>query len=360
MVGMVYIFSGILSVFLAATMVKTKQYRRKQLWIVAIATALPLFLVASFRYGIGTDYDEYVVLLQSFRYGTIKHTLSVNIEPLFYILDRLVIRLFGTNYQCFFVVTAGVTLFSVFYVIYRDSENPVGSTFLYITMTFFLSSLNTTREHMACCILLLALKYLYDDKPIKFFAVVIIAGLFHYSALAFLIIYVLQKVRITPRKTIVLTMGLFVLRGIVSIIVLSILRYTRYVRYLGGNVGYTTAGILGLIIQLAILLFASYYYCSCIENSNDRDAKKFEILYGCQMMATWCTILSGEVPLISRIKWLFAYPSILLIPFVLKKIPNWKEQKIIEFVVVCAFLIYYYIVIYVAGSYGVLPYKAVF
>lgn len=357
---MVYTFSGVLTVLLTAVMVKTKQYERKQLWILTIIAALPLFLVASLRYGIGTDYYEYVALLQSFRYGTIKHTFSVNIEPLFYIMNRLIIRLFGTDYQCFFVVTAGVTLFAIFYVIYRDSENPVESVFLYITMTFFLSSLNTTREHMACGILLLALKYLYDDKPIKFSIVVIIAGLFHYSAFAFLIVYILKKIRITPRKAIVLTTILFVLKRIVATIVLMFLRYTRYARYLGDNVNFTTAGILGLIIQLAILLFASYYYRLCIGNSDDRDAKIFEVLYGCQMMAVWCTILSGVVPLISRMKWLFAYPSILLIPFILKKIPNWKEQALIKLAIICAFLIYYYIVVYVVGSYGVLPYKAIF
>ena len=357
---MVYTFSGILTVLLTAVMVKTKQYERKQLWIITIITALPLFLVASLRYGIGTDYYEYIVLLKSFRYGTIKHTFSVNIEPLFYIMDRLTIRLFGTNYQWFFVVTAGGILFAIFYVIYRDSENPVESTFLYLMMTFFLSSLNAIRQHMACCILLLTLKYLYDNRPIKFSVGVIIAGLFHYSAFAFLIVYILKMIKVTPRKAIVLTTILFVLRGLVATIALTLLKYTRYARYLGGNVDYTTVGILGLIIQLAILLFASYYYHSCIENSCGRDAKIFEVLYGCQMMAVWCTMLSGVVPLISRVKWLFAYPSILLIPFILKKIPNWKERELIKFAIICAFLIYYYIVVYVVGSYGVLPYRAIF
>ena len=356
---MVYTLSGILTVLLALLMVKTRQYERKQLWILPIITALPLFLVASLRYGIGSDFFGYVELFQSFSYGTIKQTFLVNIEPLFYLMNLLISHIFGANYQWLFVITSGITLYSVFFVIYRDSVNPVESVFLYISMTFYLSSLNTTREHMACSLLLIALKYLYENKPVKFSMVVIVAGLFHYSALAFFLVWFLKRIKITPKKAIILTVAFFLLREIVATVIFDVLRFTQYSRYLDVNVDYSVSGILGLILQLSILVLASFFFRSFTSERDDRNIRIFEVLYDCQILAVCCSILTGIVPLVSRVKWLFSYPSILLIPFVINRIPNLRGRMIIKLIIICVFLIYYYIVIHVVGSYGVLPYKSI-
>lgn len=136
-----------------------------------------LFLFMALRVGVGYDYYAYkeLVLKQVPDY-------SLNrIEPLSRVLMDIA---YNTHYQIFFIISSFIIVFFIYRTSIKFSEDPSFSIIVYILFPlFFLEHLSIVRNGMAIIIVLYSLVFLVKKSYVKFLLWIIIASLFHESAL---------------------------------------------------------------------------------------------------------------------------------------------------------------------------------
>lgn len=163
----------------------TTNRRRKIYTFVAFAC---LALVAMLRsYNVGRD-------LQSHYYKTFLRVVNMDWNNLFtlgyengYLVFYKLISMFTDNGQWMIAIHALFVIGITGWFIYRNSENVVMSTFLFITTNTWFMYMTMMRQAMAVCIVLIALEiWKRKDWKIKryvlYVAIVILAMQFHSSA----------------------------------------------------------------------------------------------------------------------------------------------------------------------------------
>ena len=152
---------------------------------------LILFFLSAFRVDTGTDYPNYVNLYRLIGSGD-KDWLTI--EPGFAILVQFLYG-FSEDSRLFFLVTTAVII-GFFFRSFRDySPYPIFSVFIFVGFYHYFNSLNIIRQYMAMSIVIfLGTRFLIKGNQLKFFASIVLAALFHVSALIFFpLYYVLRK-----------------------------------------------------------------------------------------------------------------------------------------------------------------------
>lgn len=341
----IYWLNCIFTILLCSILMKTTQYSEERLFYPVLICGLPLFLLSALRYGIGTDYFEYVNMFQNY----FSHGIRATIEPIFYYLNKFILFL-NLDVQWVFVICSAIYLYPIIYYVLKESESPKFSIYLLVAMTFYLSSFNTIRQNIATSICLLSLMALKNNKYLTFIFCVLLASGFHYTSIVFLIMLIFKKLIIDPNKAIVLT-GVFILcMPIITKLINYVLVYTRYAKYLN-LVSFNVASIIGIALQVMILIFASIFY-----DKNDDD---YVMYYNMQLITTCLTMLGNSISLIGRVKWIFALPSIVFIPLVFTKIRSKRNRLCFKICIILLFFVYAQVVVGIMGSYDVIPYKSI-
>ncbi len=116
---------------------------------------------------------------------------------LFELLQYILIKL-DFEYSFFIFLCSAFTLFSFMWIIYNFSANYTIAVFLLFTTGIYVSTMNGIRQYIATGIILLGTHYLFSEKKtdfIKFLLLVVIASLFHSSAVIMIPIYFLCRRR---------------------------------------------------------------------------------------------------------------------------------------------------------------------
>lgn len=148
-----------------------------------------LFYFSAFRFGIGTDYFNYVDLFNAYKDA---RTYNVNLEPGFWGLFK-VIGYFTDKPEWFFIVTAGAFLF--FSYISLD-EKYKALHFVLLFLIFYLPSFSLVRQFFAISIFFVALKYVRDSQFKRGLLICLIAPLFHYSSLLYVPLLLISRLSI--------------------------------------------------------------------------------------------------------------------------------------------------------------------
>lgn len=180
------------------------QYDVKKMKIISLKTkilycvliALPIVILQGFRYDVGTDYFSYLSLYKGFNEGNKIYLGWYRTEPLFIILCRISWFILHGNSVGLFAVDAilmNVILFFTFDYYKNDINLPLMYFFYY--MLCFPYFLNAERQGLATIIVWYATKYVHEKKTIKFLCCILIATLFHNTAIigfSFYLIYFLR------------------------------------------------------------------------------------------------------------------------------------------------------------------------
>ena len=158
----IYWITCLSSMILAWVGMHTKSYRyKKKIMLTIIFSSLPLLLLSALRYGIGTDYKEYIAIYRIYTARGMRGTY----EPLFYTLGYELSK-FNLDGQWLIAICSIIYISLVFFCIFNESPKPVYSIFLLVATTLYMSSFNTMREHVGASIVLLALMFLSKKKYI--------------------------------------------------------------------------------------------------------------------------------------------------------------------------------------------------
>lgn len=162
--------------------------KQSQLWA---AIPIVLFtLVFGMRYGVGIDYNNYMDIYEETTYDSYQELLDVrNLEYGFAFLIYLC-HYFQAPVYVLFTICAFIQIF----LLYKTFKEE-GDVLIYIYATLILTGfcmynfMNIIRHDIAFCFFLYSLRYIRDNKPVKYWLCCILALGFHLSALILFPIY---------------------------------------------------------------------------------------------------------------------------------------------------------------------------
>jgi hypothetical protein len=147
-----------------------------------------LIIIAAFRgNGVDRDYDSYVT-----RFNIHKEIWSLNVEPTFTLISKIVKYLFNSNVFFLFLIYAVLGISTKLYAISELSQFWALSLLIYISYLFTLQDLTQIRAGFSTGVIMLSIKPLYERKAVKYFLITLVAILCHYSALIALFFWFLN------------------------------------------------------------------------------------------------------------------------------------------------------------------------
>lgn len=238
--------------------------------------------------------------------------------------------------------------FSVF--IYRNSKIPWLSFFLLVGMGFYFQSLNVLRQYMALVIVLNCLVYVQHRCFWKFLLWVVLAALFHKTALFVLLLYPLAKFEIN-RKFLGILIGigvaLWFLWGYVVAKVAEIGGFASYIIHNEEGGGVTMFVFLLLIVSGGFL----------VQKKKQRKEEKMDLFYHIMLIALTLQVIGMQFSMFGRLLLYYSVCMIIFIPNVLYSVES-KNLKILGIGCVCI-LSFLFMMIQLLGadSSSVMPYR---
>ena len=182
-----YILFG---VFLCITLIietNEKKYWHIESFMIFLATIL-LIIIAGFRYDTGYDYFSYEQIYEEIinmnnNMGNVINNGQV--EPAYALINWL----FSYGFKlCIFVIAIlGVIPKMIYY--YKLEHHRFFCAWLYFSTIFVFYDMGVVRQGISIGILYYSIKYIEERKKGKFFLLVLLATMFHVSAVFFIPMY---------------------------------------------------------------------------------------------------------------------------------------------------------------------------
>lgn len=224
--------------------------------ILFIMVFLIMLFVAGFRdISVGTDTQHYYEIYEYFRLETFPSWFTI--EPAWKIINNLAVKMHA-GYSMVVFGASLCTLVPIFSTIWKYSDRPFVSVLFFYLLYFYFLSFNVARQMIAIAIVFSGYNDYLHEKKKAYYIQILIAVLFHYSAIIGLAIpFILKYVRLEVEKTI-LILPLTYFLGIVLIpnIVEYIPVVGKYSKYLLGDAT-VSFSIPRLLINCLCLLFIS-------------------------------------------------------------------------------------------------------
>ena len=267
-----------------------------------------------------------------------------------------IINMLSIDYQVIFFIYSVIIMSGVFYFIKKLSPFKKLSILLFVTVgIFYFSTFNGIRQWAAISIGLIAIVKLIEKKHIQFLILVILATLFHLSALL-LFILIFFKIRFSKFYLI----GIF-LASILSIeIFLFLMNNTKYSIYLDLLRFDSQGNPLLLMIYISVLvytlLFFKYFNKNSILNTSEI------VLLNMNLMSILVLIIGYIMKIdfltLMRVNMYFQIQLIIFIPMMIYKLKNQQIRFMLIYLGIVFLFSYFFVTIYKNGIiYNLVPYK---
>lgn len=297
-----------------------------------------LFLISGLRFNVGRDYLNYTytfILVNKLPNLSAIINLSKDsgLEIAFLLLNKL-IGLFTSNIQWIFLTTSFITLFVIFKTIYKHSSLVWLSVYLF-SVSGYLASFNILRQYIAISIIFYSYKYIKDNSLLKFITLVVIASLFHNSALLFLPLYFILKINLNIKKISFFTFsGIFITLFFNQII--SLVQTFLYGEYTATSFGMTAGNINNVIIALIYFCLALFFKKPLLERSNAN-----RILINWSFVNFILSLMSMKIWLITRLMDYSSIYLILLVPEIIVSVRDKTSRTLLTMIIILFTLVLY-------------------
>ena len=393
---MAYILGTLVSVTLAALpdsgLLRERGDSRRRRALFCFLAMLPLFLLSAVRWDVGTDtwhtytpeyfamtaetrelspaekqiiLDDYRLLAKydlgysdaqaeaityedafGFFSGTYAHT-----SPGFQLIERGLLAL-NADVQWLYVVTSLLILAFVFASIYRQSEDmALACLFFVITSNYFLT-LNIVSQYMAIAICLFACIFAERQKPLPFFLLVLLAASFHTSALVFLPVYFLPKLRVKPLWCAVSLAAVFLLVPLLFPLLEKLVRLVtpKYARYFANGADYEFEWIF-FAIGAAVFVVGAYYW------KQGENKPCYRLWYYANVLGMMALCFSAHMPNMKRINYYYAAPHFLLLPLIMRCEEDRRRRIVLKIAMVALFAAETAVAVWMLNKNQPLPYQ---
>lgn len=346
---LIYVIDLALVFLLSAILNPRSSDGRKKLFV-ALSVGILGATAACRGASVGIDTEVYYRAFSSVDYADSYY------EPGFLALIWL-LNCFTDNPQILIVTTSLFSFFSVGVFIYDNSKNPLLSIVLFVSLLLFASYMNLMRQAMAISVLLFAYRFLVTKRYILFAVLVMIASMFHFSALVWLLLLPLTQVKYTEKTALVYVVALLVSAFMSSQLVKAVaLIFGKYGGYLdskwgGGN---SLAAPVMAAMDFSLLFFS---WCEIREIGKMQKAD-FDLLLHGSTIAVLLQVLASVLNIFQRLVPYFSVFLIILVPNALEEAPPKVKTLLITLIVVLGLSFFIVVMIYRPNWQGVVPYIA--
>lgn len=221
----------------------------------------------------------------------------------FWLFSKIIGDVSGFNYTVWLFVLAILYIIPIAVLIKKYSLSPLFSFLVFWALGFFFFAMTGLRQTLAFSFILISFLFLHNRNLKSFVLTIIVAALFHKTALIFLIAYPLTALPLN-RITLVGYAGLAVFvnvfgRTLLSIFMIADERFAGYAGFHGANTS-------GLVIQLLILLFSLYFL------QDEKDSEQNRMLFHLCLLGCIFQSVAIHVAEMFRISMYFSIFNIIL------------------------------------------------
>ena len=306
---------------------------------------ISILIVSGFRYNVCTDFKSYEILFENVD----NYDITNSVFELGYLILNKITKLLINDSQVIFLITSLIVLILIVRTVYKYSSKLELSMYLFINLYFYYESLNIIRQYIAIAVMFYAVKYVYNRNFIKYILCILVASLFHTSAIFSFPIYFMYNFKLTNVK---------ILKGLlVSMIILNLVQpvfniislfIPRYSYYSGGELFST--GTYRSIIIMGTIFFIAYIKRKTLIQNDYKNNLYINVLF----IAFMLSFMGLKSVLFIRIMVYFSIYSIMIIPNIVNTFDT-KLKPIIYLLVITISYVYAYLLLSINDG-GVLPY----
>ena len=233
----------------------------------------------------------------------VKFSRTADME-LGYQISTWVLSQFFPDGQWLLLLSALFMSVCVCVFVYENCKNPVLALSVFNCLGLFNFMVQGLRQALAMCICLFAIKACQKRKLIKFILLVIVASLFHASAIVFFPVYFIGFKKFNVKNVILFGMGIVILIAFLPSW-FELVNTAMNDSYMLDN-GSDQGGIVAILIYVAILLFALLF--------QGRDDEKYPLFVCMATLGMVCMILRLTTNgIIERVSLFFSFSQMVLV-----------------------------------------------
>lgn len=355
-----FLFMMAFSLLLGLIINKNKQ---KGLYII-IVFGLLAYIAACRAYFIGVDTPQYFRAYRVIGLLDWTQVIHLRYEYGFLALCKL-LNYISRNPQFLIAFSSIFIMSSVGFFIYKYSPNISLSSYLFIALASYSMYMNIMREAIAVAIILLGFPFLRNKRFLSFSVVVLVAGLFHTTALFCIVLIAVCQKKYTKR-IFVTYIGVFalILFATKPILKKVILLYPFYNEYLDSEFDFTN--YFGTLIIVAIYSLILAVGLSLYWTRGGREAfikqpkwfKDFDLMAHMLSLIILTSIAGMQMNCLLRLKEYFMPSSWIWLPALFSLILTKKEKGFFVYnLIACAGLYFIIVNTYRPEWHGVVPYS---
>ena len=313
-----------------------------------------LAVLAGFRYQTGYDFVSYKSFFDDMTGIQDVFNGNLDAEAGYLFLNYLFLNL-GLNYYTFLLFFAFLTMFLLVKYLYRNVPYPSLMLFYYFSRFFLARDMGQIRGSLASIILLYSVKYIKSKEFAKFMAVVLIASLFHVTALIFILGYIYENHLYNGKWS---QVGiLFSLAVVAGLIEKSPSLYLwaipgRYAPYFT-NPAYTSGKwLMNPVLWMQLLIFFGTLLFTKIQQD-----EKYRTYHNLYLFASLILIAFGNLETVGgRLSSPFATYEMFVAPYF---ILNFTKNKLLNLIFAIGFTVIIFLLIFIlSGDYQYfIPYQ---
>lgn len=300
--------------------------------------ALLLIIVSSLRsQTVGTDSRAYFHWIQQLDFYSIvdlpRWAKESGIEIGYGFISKLILTLTGSKEIV--LIAINTVLFCGIYAFCRKT-NAVLGIFLFLAFSMFNQSMNINGQYVASVFLLMSIEAAHKREIKKYLILVILAFLFHNSAvigLIFLPLVLFENKAV--RNSIIIVVASFIASFFAPRVINAIVSRTFYSIYLYKEVA-SESGIGVAINGLIFLAYIVFY-----NQFRDKDEYAPVWIYATALTLSLNFYIS-ELAIIGRMMIYFKMTYLVSIPSFISSFENKRVRIVIETLIVILFIVYYY------------------
>lgn len=283
--------------------------------------------------------DTYQYFTAGFNYFSKQNFVGIFLggwEPGYNLWNWIVFKL-GGNFHTFLLLTGGFIYYSFLRFTYRYSSNVYISVLIYVAFSFFSGSLHILRQYMALSIIFFSYDYILKRRLISFVSLVIIASLFHSSAIFFIptyfIVTKIRKIQNLPSICVFILsflIAIFIGKLLISLFLFSDKFGERYLDDGSEGSGYNMLLLMSAFMGFGLLVKPKYM------NFN---VKMFYLIY---FMAVCLQPFATIISMVSRGILYWSGSITIFLPMVISQIKS-KNIRLLAYSLILAFLIIYFL-----------------
>ena len=314
----------------------------------AVVAVLPLVIWAGYRGNIG-DTGSYIMVfddMSSVFSGISSYIESQEKDQGFYFVSAVIKCFIGNQHSIYFIIVAAIQCILLFKIYRKYSSAFVVCFFLFIASTDYISWIfNGMRQFVAVTITIACFPWIIEKKYVRAIIVILIASLFHQSALLVIPFVFIVQGKAWNKKTI-----LFILAVIAAVIFAdrftdildNMLAETQYQNVVSDWEQFQDDGT--NILRVLVYSIPAILSLIGLKYIRKEDDPVINICTNMSIASAGFYVVSMFTSgiFIGRLPIYFSLYSYILLPWEIKHIFTKRSSQIIYWIMIAAYLAFYY------------------